>query len=133
MGEDETYHAVISSKLGHLHDGMLLKVLKDQRTAIGWTLSDIKSISSLVCTHQIFLEEDAKPVRQTQRRLNPTMKEVVQKEVLKFWDAGIIYPISHRKWVSPTQVVPKKLGIIVASRLSKLLTFLHFVLPSRYD
>ena len=96
-------------------------------------IADIKGISPLVCTHQIFLEEDAKPVRQAQRRLNLTTKEVVQKEVLKLWDACIIYPISDSKWESPTQVVPKKLGIIVASRLSKLLTFLHFVLPYRYD
>ncbi|KAI5347513.1 hypothetical protein L3X38_015392 [Prunus dulcis] len=108
LGEDETYHVVISSKIELLHEGMLLKVLKDHRTAIGWTLSDIKGISPLVCTHQIFLEKDAKPVRQVQRRPNPTMKEVVQKEALKLWDAGVIYPISDSKWVSPTQVVPKK-------------------------
>ncbi|KAI5347466.1 hypothetical protein L3X38_015345 [Prunus dulcis] len=90
LGEDETYPVVISSKLELLHEGMLLKVLKDHRTAVGWTLSDIKGISSLVCTHQIFLEEYAKLVSQAQHRLNPTMKEVVQKEVLKLWDAGII-------------------------------------------
>ncbi|CAL2239192.1 unnamed protein product [Prunus armeniaca] len=113
LGEDETYHVVISSKLELLHEVMLLKVLKDHRTAIGWTLADIKGISPLVCTHKIFLEEDAKPVRQAQRRLNPTMKEVVQKEVLKLWDAGIICPIFDSKWVSPTQVVPKKLGVTV--------------------
>ena len=35
------------------------------------------------------------------------------KEVLKLLDAGIIYPISDSKWVSPTQVVPKKYGITV--------------------
>ncbi|CAL8116894.1 unnamed protein product [Prunus armeniaca] len=113
LGEDETYHVVISSKLELLHEVMLLKVLKDHRTAIGWTLADIKGISPLVCPHKIFLEEDAKPVRQAQRRLNPTMKEVVQKEVLKLWDAGIICPIFDSKWVSPTQVVPKKLGVTV--------------------
>ena len=28
-------------------------------------------------------------------------------------DAGIIYPISDSKWVSPTQVVPKTSGVIV--------------------
>jgi len=28
-------------------------------------------------------------------------------------DAGIIYPISDSAWVSPTQVVPKKGGMIV--------------------
>ncbi|KAL5807818.1 hypothetical protein ACOSQ3_028509 [Xanthoceras sorbifolium] len=41
------------------------------------------------------------------------MKEVVKKEVLKLLDAGIIYPISDSKWVSPTQVVPKKSGVTV--------------------
>jgi hypothetical protein len=41
------------------------------------------------------------------------MKEVVMKEVVKLLDAGIIYPISDSKSVSPTQVVPKKSGITV--------------------
>ena len=39
------------------------------------------------------------------------MQEVVQAEVLKLLQAGIIYPISESQWVSPTQVVPKKSGI----------------------
>ena len=41
------------------------------------------------------------------------MKEVVQKEVVKLLDAGIIYPISDSQWVSPIQVLPKKSGITV--------------------
>ena len=36
------------------------------------------------------------------------MKEVVKNEVIKLLDNGIIYPISDSKWVSLTQVVPKK-------------------------
>ena len=63
--------------------------------------------------HHIYLEENAKPVRQPQRRLNPLMQDVVRNEVLKLLDAGIIYPISDSSWVSPTQVVPKKSGITV--------------------
>ena len=51
--------------------------------------------------HKILLEDDAKPVVQPQRRLNPAMKEVVQKEVTKLLEAGIIYPISDSPWVSP--------------------------------
>jgi len=45
--------------------------------------------------------------------LNPNMKEVVRNEVIKLLDNGIIYPISDSKWVSPTQVVPKKSGVTV--------------------
>ena len=63
--------------------------------------------------HRIHFEDDSKPSREMQRRLNPHMKEVVMKEVLKLLYAGIIYPISDSKWVSPTQVVPKKSGITV--------------------
>ena len=53
------------------------------------------------------------PIRQLQRRLNPHLQEVVRAEVLKLLQAGIIYPISDSPWVSPIQVVPKKLGITV--------------------
>jgi hypothetical protein len=35
------------------------------------------------------------------------------KEVVKLLDSGIIYPISNSKWISPTQVVPKKSDIII--------------------
>jgi len=41
------------------------------------------------------------------------MKKVVRKEILKFIDAGMIYPISDSNSVSPVQVVPKKGGIKV--------------------
>ena len=63
--------------------------------------------------HRILLEEDAKPTREVQRRLNPHLKEVVRAEILKLLDAGIIYPIFDSKWVSPIHVVPKKSSITV--------------------
>ncbi len=47
------------------------------------------------------MEENSKPTIEHQRRLNPNMKEVVKKEILKLLDVGIIYPISDSKWVSP--------------------------------
>nr|CAN79312.1 hypothetical protein VITISV_013032 [Vitis vinifera] len=72
-----------------------------------------EGIIPLVCTHHIYMEEEAKPVCQPQRRLNPHMQEVVRVEVLKLLQAGIIYPILDSPWVSPTQVVPEKSGIIV--------------------
>jgi hypothetical protein len=43
------------------------------------------------------LEENAKPSREIQRRLNPNMKEVVKNKVIKLIDNGIIYPISDSK------------------------------------
>ena len=43
------------------------------------------------------------------------MEEVVKKDVLKLLDVGVIYNIADRKWVSPTQVVPKKSGVTVVA------------------
>ena len=59
------------------------------------------------------MEEDAKPIRDHQRRLNSKMKEVVRKEILKLLEAGIIYPVADSQWVSPVHCVPKKGGITV--------------------
>lgn len=44
--------------------------------------------------HKIMMEKDYKLVAQPQLRLNPTMKKVVRKEVVKLLEADMIYPIS---------------------------------------
>ena len=80
---------------------------------IGYSINDLKGLSPTIYMHRILLEEDAKPTIDAQRRLNPTLKEVVRKEVIKLLDDGIIYSISDSKWVSPVQVVPKKGSLTV--------------------
>ncbi|XP_031393661.1 uncharacterized protein LOC116205261 [Punica granatum] len=111
LGEKETLPVIISKELTKVQEEQLIQVLKENQTAIGWTLADIKGISPSVCMHRILLEKDAQPKRDPQRKLNPTMKEVVMKEILKLLDLGIIYPISDSQWVSPIHVVPKKTGL----------------------
>ena len=115
LGVEDTFPVIISSSLEPDQENKLLEILRTHKIAIGWTIADIKGISPLICTHRIHLEEDVKPSRQPQRRLNPVMKEVVKKEVLKLLDVGVIYPIADNKWVSPTQVVPKKSGFTVVA------------------
>ena len=113
LGEQQTYPVVISSQLTHDQKGKLLHLFKRHKTVIGWTLKHIKGINPLICTHRIHLKANAKTTRQPQRKLNSHMKKVVKSEVFKLLDVRIIYPISDSKWASPTQVVPKKFGIIV--------------------
>jgi hypothetical protein len=91
----------------------LLDVLREHKEAIGWTIKDIKGISPLLVMHKIHLEENSKPLREPQRRLNPAMQEVVRTEVIKLLDARIIYPISDSKWVILIYVVPKQAGLMI--------------------
>ncbi|RDX91145.1 Retrovirus-related Pol polyprotein from transposon opus, partial [Mucuna pruriens] len=59
------------------------------------------------------MEEEARPIRRQQRRMNSTILDVVKKEVTKLFAIGNIYPILDSQWVSLMQVVPKKFGITV--------------------
>nr|XP_028949386.1 uncharacterized protein LOC114821442 [Malus domestica] len=113
LGEDETLPVIISSQLTAEEGEKLIRVLKDHKTAIAWSIADIKGINPATCMHRILLEDGAKPTREAQRRLNPLMMEVVKKEVIKLLDVGIIYPISDSKWVSPIQVVLKRSEVTV--------------------
>ena len=51
---------------------------------------------------------DHKPSIEHQRRLNPTMREVVKKEIIMWLNVVVIYPIADSNWVFPVQCVPKK-------------------------
>ncbi|XP_045822018.1 uncharacterized protein LOC123914902 [Trifolium pratense] len=113
LESNEKLPVIISSNLDFDQEHKLLQVLKKHKKAIGWTLADLPGISPSMCMHRILLEDGSKTVRQPQRRLNPLILDVVKKEVTKLLQAGIIYPISDSKWVTPVQVVPKKSGLTV--------------------
>ena len=125
LGVESTLPVIISSSPTEMEEEKLLRVLRDHKQALGWSLADLKGIRPSMCMHRILLEDDHKPSVEAQRRLNPTMKEVVRKEVLKWLDTGVIYPISDSAWVSPVQVVPKKGGTTVIKTENNIL------LPSR--
>ncbi|KAH9649078.1 hypothetical protein KPL70_025843 [Citrus sinensis] len=108
---NNTLLVIISSTLDADQEISLIDVLGRYRKAIGWIMTDIKRISPSICVHKILLKDCCSNSVEQQRRLNPIMKEVVKKEIIKWLDAGIIYSISVSSWVSPVQCVPKKGGI----------------------
>ena len=104
---------IISAGLARLEEQKLLETLRKYKEAITWSIEDLKGISPSICMHKILLEENARTFIEHQRRLNPVMKEVVRKEVLKWLNASFIYAISYSPWVSLVHVVPKKGGFTV--------------------
>ena len=110
---EKTKSVIISAALIENEEHKPLKILRKYKEVIAWSIEDLKAISPCICMHKIMLEDNAKTSIKHQRRLNPVMKEVVRKEVLKWLNAGFIYVISDRSWVSPVHVVPKKGGFTV--------------------
>nr|GEU60471.1 reverse transcriptase domain-containing protein [Tanacetum cinerariifolium] len=110
---DDKLPVIIAKYLSAEEKTALITVLKSHKRAIAWKHSDIKGIDPEFCTHNILMEEDIEPEVQHQRRVNPKIHDVIKNEVLKFLDAGLIYPISDSPWVSPIHRVPKKGGFTV--------------------
>ena len=104
---------IIRDKLSQEETRKLVAILERHKSAIGYSLQDLKGISPALCTHHIPIDADSSPSREPQRRLNNAIREVVKKEVLKLLHAGIIYHMPHSEWASPIQVVPKKGGMMV--------------------
>ena len=94
LGNDETKPVIICSQIDDAMEVKLLDVLKMNSEAFSWSIEDIKGISPSICMHNILMEEGHTPSIEHQRGLNPAVKEVVKKEVLKWLQDGFIYAIS---------------------------------------
>ena len=82
-------------------------MLKEHLDAFARNYKEMKGVHPLVCTHHIYIKEGCKPVRQPQRIMNPTPKDIVKEELQKLLD---VRPISDSEWVSPLVLVPNKRG-----------------------
>ncbi|XP_070008517.1 uncharacterized protein [Nicotiana sylvestris] len=78
-------------------DYEVLIILESSFLATGKALVDVEEEE---LTFRIILEDDAKPSLENQRRLNEAIQEVAKKEVIKWLDAGVVYPISDSSWTS---------------------------------
>ncbi|GJY99726.1 reverse transcriptase domain-containing protein [Tanacetum coccineum] len=98
LEENSLFPIVISALLKQNEKERLVSVLKNHKEAFAWKKYDIPGISPSFCKHKINFEDDVKPVIHRQCRLNPNMKEVVMKEIIKLLDVGIIYVIKYSPW-----------------------------------
>nr|GFA59479.1 reverse transcriptase domain-containing protein [Tanacetum cinerariifolium] len=110
---DDKLPVIIAKDLSGEEKTALITMLKSHKRAIAWKLSDIKGINPEFCTHKILMEKDFEPAVQHQRRVNPKIHYVIKQEVIKLFEAGLIYPIFDSPWVSPVHCVPKKGGFTV--------------------
>eukprot|EP00253_Pinus_taeda_P031339 PITA_31339 len=111
----------------------LTKILQKHSTAFAWEYTDMKGIDPKTCIHHIYIEENSRPIRQPQRRMNRILREIVKEELQKLLNVNFIYPISDSRWVSPLVIIAKKNGkwrvCIDYRELNKATLKDHFPLP----
>ena len=64
LEENRQCPVVISSLLTTSQEHNLLHLLKRNKQALGWKISDLKGINPTICTNHIYLEEESKAFRQ---------------------------------------------------------------------
>ncbi|WJZ84466.1 hypothetical protein VitviT2T_004069 [Vitis vinifera] len=64
LEENKQSPVVISSSLTTTQEDCLFEISRRCKKAIWWKISYLKGINPLVCTHHIYMEEEAKPIRQ---------------------------------------------------------------------
>ncbi|KAI4315917.1 hypothetical protein L6164_023946 [Bauhinia variegata] len=62
LREGDTYHVIISASLTPLDEEKLLRIFRQHKGAIEWTIEDIKGVNPTICTHKFLLEEGHKHV-----------------------------------------------------------------------
>ncbi len=66
LGENQTLPLIMSNALTEMQESKLLRILREHKEAFGWTLADIRGLSTTLCTHKIALEPDSVPKRDPQ-------------------------------------------------------------------
>lgn len=111
----------------------LTEILQKHSSTFAWEYTDMIRIDPKTCIKHVYIEQNARLVRQPQWRMNPNLKEIVKEELQKLLNANFIYPISNSQWGSPIVIVPKKDGksrvCIDYRELNKATLKDHFSLP----
>ena len=61
----------------------LLKVLKIQCRSFALEYTDMKGIHPDTCIHHIYMDATISPIRYPRRRMNPALKDIVERGVIK--------------------------------------------------
>ena len=78
LGSIRLLPVIVASNLSNRQEEDLMKIFRNHQEAIGWTMTKIKGLSPTIVQHRINLNEEAKPTRKLQRRLNPIMQDAIK-------------------------------------------------------
>jgi ribonuclease HI len=90
----------------------IVKLLTEYRDVLAFSYDELKVYREDVIQHVIPLKEETKPFRHKLRQMNPKLAPLVQQELQKMLEAGIITQNRHSSWCSNLVVARKKNGKI---------------------
>ena len=70
-----------------------MKLFREFKDVFAWTYEYLRTYDMKIVQHIIPLKEDAKPFQQELRKMHPSLKPLVKKELNKLLMAKIIFPV----------------------------------------
>ena len=110
-----------------------IDLFKEFQDVFSWSYEDLKSYDTSIIQHTMPLKPNQNPFKQKLRRINHVLLPLIEKEVKKMFEAGIIAPIRFSEWVSNLVPTRKKTGEIILCvdlrNLNKVSLKDHYPLP----
>lgn len=72
-----------------------IKLFKEYKDVFSWRYKYLNIYATFIIEHNIPLKLGAKSFQQKQRRINPILLPIIEKEVKKLLDAKIIVPLIY--------------------------------------
>ena len=59
----------------------LISLLKEHKGAFAWEYTDMRGIPSNLCTHNIYIKSDSRPMCQPQQWMKPNLRDIVEEYI----------------------------------------------------
>uniref|UniRef100_A0A2N9ITV2 Uncharacterized protein n=1 Tax=Fagus sylvatica TaxID=28930 RepID=A0A2N9ITV2_FAGSY len=89
-----------------------LELLTEYKDVFAWTYKEMPGLDPRVAVHRLAIKQEARPVKQAQRRFRPELLPQIEAEVNKLEQAGFIREVQFPKWIANIVPVRKKNGQI---------------------
>lgn len=80
----------INPRLDSEQQTQLIQILQKQSGKLAWEYKDMRGIHPDTCIHHIYTQENVRPIRQPQQRMNPVLKDIMKDELQKLVNANFI-------------------------------------------
>uniref|UniRef100_A0A2N9ILM6 Uncharacterized protein n=1 Tax=Fagus sylvatica TaxID=28930 RepID=A0A2N9ILM6_FAGSY len=109
---DEPRPIFISALLTPAEEKEYLELLTEYKDVFAWTYKEMPGLDPRVAVHRLAIKQEARPVKQAQRRFRPELLPQIEAEVNKLEQAGFIREVQFPKWIANIVPVRKKNGQI---------------------
>jgi hypothetical protein len=110
--EQEPKIIKISKNLTIENKERYIKLMKEFFDVFAWSYDDLKVYDTNVIQHTIPVQRNVKPFKQKLKGMNPLLLPLIEREIIKLFEANIIVSLRFSKWLANLVPVRKNSGEI---------------------